>query len=148
MTLEAADISIISNGKITVGSTGQISETSFSYLAGIAKSMYLDVEGSGLPEGVYDYCHGLLVLHLYEVGKGHTGFSSESQNNYDYTQSPGKTGWLLQYRDAIATYNKSRSKSARPTTQIDQTRADASMSAFKLDQGKIPTFFRELSGNG
>lgn len=143
MTLQASDISTISRGRITVGATGTISTADFTYLSGVAKSMYLDVEDPGLPTTVYDYCHGLLVLHLYEVSGGHTGFTSENQNGYSYSQKAGVTGWYLEYRRVVDTWNSSQSRGQIPTAQLDITRADAVMSAFKLDQAEVPSFFTE-----
>jgi len=147
MTLAESDIGQITHGKITAGTNGTISSAEFAYLSGIAKAMYLDVEGTGLPATVYDYCHGLLILHLYEVGKGHTGYSSESQEGYQYSQTPGKTGWLAEYRNVISTWNKNKSTTARPSLRIDNTRADANMAPFKLDQSPVPSYFREVGSS-
>jgi len=143
MTLQASDLSTISRGRITAGTTGTISTTEFTYFAGVAKAMYLDADDPGLPATVYDYCHGLLVLHLYEVIGGHTGFTSENQNGYSYSHPAGTTGWLTEYQRVIDTWNKATARSTMPTTQLDVTRADAVMSAFKLDQAEVPTFFTE-----
>jgi hypothetical protein len=97
---------------------------------------------------VRDYCHALLIAHLYAIKQGKTGYQSEAMQGYSVTRKLGETAYSIQYRDILKTF------ASTSTSRLDSDRfrkfvlrADAKMPDFNLDQAETPIFFEDELDN-
>lgn len=125
----------------TVSNTTDFTETAFGIYSAVAKSE-LDLDDPGLPSDMYDYCHALLISHLYTIHLGTTEMKAESVGGGDYSYQRfegGETGYLLKYRDVIQKWN-----AVGVSAESAATRSDADMGMLGIDQADIVTYAPDL----
>lgn len=134
MTVSASDIPLIS--PYTVSDSAGSKFTTAEFTRHFAKAQArLDREApSGMASDEYDQAHALLICHMHAVKLGSAGLKSESIGEYSYSQDPGMTSYLQEYL-ALMSGNASPS-----TDDLDNERADATMSEMDLDQSQVPDY--------
>ena len=104
MTVTADMIPMVSLYKVV--SAGPFTPALFSLYSSVAKQR-LDVMNPGLDGSTYDYCHALLICHLY-AGLKDDGLDlkSETIGNYSYTKSTeaGESTFLIRCREIITEF--------------------------------------------
>lgn len=121
----------------TVGDALPFSTTLFTLYSAIAK-VKLDAEApTGMATAVYDYCHALLIVHLYEVKRGATNVKSKSFGNASVTKGDDRSNYLVEYEGILASY---RQAAGRAALTGGVTRNDSDMSDLRLDAGDIPDY--------
>lgn len=143
MTVSTTMIGQVS--EYSVSDSGLFTTTLFNYYSAVAKSI-LDSEDPGLPTALYDHCHALLIVHLYVVKKGLTGYESTSAQGYTVSRKVGETAYLVEYRNILTKYRDMLSRAESSTdgssTELEYViRADAVMGDFQLDQAGSPIYF-------
>ena len=131
----AVDSSLIQAANRVLTST-QASAALTSYTA-VAKAR-LDKDDPSLSPTLYDWCHALMICHLYAAGDPATGRKSFTEGDFSASQDPGETIWLIEYRQIIEDFQP---QEAAEVGEVQ--RCDAVMSDFKLDQVKGPIFYTE-----
>ena len=120
----------------TVGDLLPFSTTLYTLYSAIAK-VKLDAEAPSLPQAVYDYCHALLIVHLYEVKRGATNVKSKSFGNASLTKGDDRSNYLAEYEGVIAAYRKAAGMAALTGGVV---RSDATMTKLHLDNGEISNY--------
>lgn len=110
-------------------------ETAYTDYTAIAKAR-LDQDDPGLSPALYDWCHALMICHLYASGDPVTGLKSFTSGDFSGSQNAGVTIWILEYRQIIDNFQVDED-----TAEGDVLRADAKMDAMKLDQAEIPRYY-------
>jgi len=107
------------------------------------KTLAEEFVSNDLPEGISAsmsaYCTMLMICHMYMGGDPETGMRSFNSGDFSGSQDPGVTTYYLEYQRTINRFQQDSSKAGAENV----TRADASMGDFKLDQNKLPAYFRE-----
>jgi hypothetical protein len=136
MTVDATMISRVS--PFTVSPTGDMTADDLAYYASVAK-LQLDDEDPGLDSTMYDYCHALLICHLFFSSKGNLDLKSENiGGKHSYSKDTGVTSWSIQYNQIIKDKRKALIKSNRSTDVTE--RCDVHMPELQLDQSRVPTY--------
>jgi hypothetical protein len=118
----------------TVGDTGDMTSAEFTLYSTEAAAI-LALDNPGLSSTVYDICHVLMILHLFESSKGNLDMKSEKLDNYSYTREhAGETSYLTQYNMLIEKYTDTQGGLASFTDAEDVERADKDMDELLLDQ--------------
>jgi hypothetical protein len=130
---------VVDDGKIFTGKL-------FDYYKGIGEAILgADDPEDRLNEALYDYCHALLIAHLYAVKKGQTGYQSTSAQGYSVTRKLGETAYSIEYKNILQKFAGIHSSVIDKESWKEwTTRADANMPDFNLDQAEIPSFFDEV----
>ena len=134
MTVTSSMIAQVS--PYTVGDALPFSTALFTLYSSIAK-VKLDAEAPGLPTAVYDYCHALLIVHLYEVKRGATNVKSKSFGNASVTKGDDRSNYLAEYEGIIIAYRKAAGVAVLTGGVV---RADAVMTEMHLDEGEISNY--------
>jgi len=131
----AVDSTLIQAANRALTST-QASAALASYTA-VAKAR-LDKDDPGLAAALYDWCHALMICHLYAAGDPKTGLKSFTEGDISGSREPGETIWLIEYRQIIEDFQP------QEASEMEEVqRCDAVMGDFKLDQVDGPTFYTE-----
>lgn len=153
MTVETTDMAIISEYTVSDSGASGLTTAMFNYYFAKAQETLdndlANISGTEtIPTETYDYCHGLLIAHLYTVKKGQTGFQSVNAQGTSFTRSPGESTYSLQYKDELKKWSETvsaREIALTPSIQTDVKRCDAEMPGLMLDHSKPPAFFRSLT---
>jgi hypothetical protein len=135
MTVAEADINKYS--KHEVGEGLPFTPALFATYKVTAKAMLDKMAPVGLDTTTYDYCHALLICHLYTQKLGIIEVRSTRPEAWEFI-SPGVTGFFLQVMNVLKEYSK-------PTldTQSEEessARVDADMVEMHLDQSAVPVY--------
>lgn len=136
MVATEAMIALISPYRVEAD--GDLTPQTFSLLSTVAKAR-LDLDNPGLDSSSYDYCHALMILHLYEVKKGGAYIKSEKIGDYSYSKEVSQDTYFQEYQAILL-------RNAKATISVASSgveRVDGSTSSFDLDEGEIPGFTEE-----
>lgn len=122
----------------TVGYGLPFSTALFNVLSPIAKAK-LDVEDPGLPTALYDYCHALLIAHLYTVKRGGNNVKSKAFGNASVTKATEMTDQMAEYVSIIESYRLAKGRTAI-TAGEGVVRNDSDMTEMHLDGSDIPSY--------
>ncbi|TRZ79565.1 hypothetical protein D4R86_05725 [bacterium] len=112
--------------------------TAYTDYNAIAK-VRLDNDDPGLTTAIYDWCHALLICHIYAAGDPTSGLKSFTTGDFSGTQIVGRTIWMIEYLQIIGEFTDESSD--EKTDENSVGRCDAEMADFKFDQGTIPRYF-------
>lgn len=132
--------------EFSVSDTGNAIFTTsiFNTLSPVAQAL-LDEDNPGLPDALYDYCHALLIAHLYSVKKGLTGYQSQTAQGYSVQRRVGQTAYMVEYQKTIKHWAaKIRPSVGSISNEYSSRRADSRMDGLQLDEAEIPSFFEGL----
>lgn len=139
MTVSTTMISQVS--PYSVSDSGEFTTTLFNFYSPVAKKM-LDLMCPTLASEIYDYCHALLICHLYEAKGGDIDKMSMSiAGDFSFTRNLGDTAYLVQCRATIALFQDGSTgiTTLKPTESAG--RADASETGIAgLDRYPTPSF--------
>lgn len=122
----------------TVGDSGSFTETDFTFYKTAAAAI-LTADGittSTIDSNLYDYCHALLICHLFESSAGRLEFKSESIGKWSGTKDSGNTSFWVQYKQIAATIQESPGEDSEDDYDA-VTRADAEMDDLDMDQNDV-----------
>jgi hypothetical protein len=137
MTVDATLVNAANRGMTTVQAASALS--SFQTIA----AAILDKDNPGLTTALYDWCHALMICHLWAGGDEKSGYKSFSTGDFSASQNPGETIWSLQYRQIIADFQE-----YDVATATDVRRSDSVIEDFKLDQSTDPVIFTDVDAEG
>lgn len=137
MTVDSTFIPRIS--PFSVGDSADMTEADFTFYKNTAKVLYLDIDNPGMDTVTYDYCHALLICHLFASKPGNLEAKSYSVGKkYSISKDKGETSWLVQYHETIARFKTHIVNASLPTDGF--VRTDSTMTDLELDRIDIPTF--------
>lgn len=137
MTVTEAMIPQVSPFSVGVGK--DMTSADFTFYSTIAVSKYLSIDDPGLDSDTYDYCHALLICHLFASKSGNLELKSQSLGGQiSITKDKGETSWLVDYKETITRFKKKACTQNRATDGC--VRNDATMPPLELDRTTIPTF--------
>jgi hypothetical protein len=127
MAVDITMVTLVSRGQIV------LSTDYFNLWEPIAEEI-LDGDDPGLSEAMYDYCHALLICHLYTTGDTSAAMVSERIGDYSYTRSESNmTPYLIEYWRVIGRFG-----AVIPTVGVTPT--DSTMDELKFDPSDIPSY--------
>lgn len=127
MTVSATMIAQIS--EYTVGDSGTFTETDFTYYKTVAGKI-LDTDDPGLETELYDYCHALLICHLYYQSKNESEYSEKKVGPVTIKRNISTNRFKRQYDEIIGSF----AETVDYSSEANVTRNDANVTAFKFDQ--------------
>ena len=141
MVVTAAMIPLIS--PFTVGPAGDFTQSAFDQYK-IWAGLELKQADPGLDGSTYDYCHALLICHIYDISpqSKKTGFKSEKIGDYSYTKADANdsdtSSYYKRYQQIIGQWGTEQA-----TEGVERDDADTTYpkKKFKLDQGDKAVFF-------
>ena len=134
MTVTSSMIAQVS--PYTVSDSLPFTTALFNLYLSVAKKK-LDSEALTLPTEIYDYCHALLIVHMYEVKRGSTNVKAKSFGNASVTKGDERSNYLAEYEQIINAYKQAAGKAAL-TEGV--ARNDSDMEDLRLDQGEVPSY--------
>lgn len=140
MVVTAAMIPLVS--PFTVGPAGNFSQSDFDQYK-IWAGLELKQSDPGLDGETYDYCHALLICHIFDVSpqSKKNGFKSEKIGDYAYTKADekdsGSSSYYKRFQQLLGLW-----ATEQPTAGVEREDADETFpkKRFKLDQGEMLTF--------
>jgi hypothetical protein len=114
-------------------------DTTYAYFKKLAEEFVANDLPEGISTSMAAHCTMLMICHMYMGGDPETGMRSFNSGDFSGSQDPGVTTYYLEYQRTIDRFQQDSSKAGAENV----TRADASMGDFKLDQNKLPAYFRE-----
>ena len=134
MTVTSSMIAQVS--PYTVSDSLPFTTALFNLYLSVAKKK-LDSEAPTLPTEIYDYCHALLIVHMYEVKRGSTNVKSKSFGNASITKGDDRSNYLAEYESIVASYKKAAGKAVL-TGGVE--RNDSDMEELRLDEAPVPSY--------
>jgi len=134
MTVSTAMIALVS--PYTVGASGDFTEADFTSYKTIGTAILSKDAPTDLDSDVYDYCHALLICHLFESSKGNVGMESEKIGDYSYKKgNPDETTFWTLYKAMINQFTDYAGEDSGDYDAV--TRADTEMGDLDLDQNDV-----------
>ena len=126
----------------TVGPTGDFTQSAFDQYKTWAE-LELKRADPGLDTATYDYCHALLICHIFDISpqSKKTGFKSEKIGDYSYTKADemdsGSSSYYRRFQQLLGLWATEQVIAGVEREDADKT---FPKKKFKLDQGDKATF--------
>jgi len=137
VTVSATTIALVS--PFTVGSTGDFSDTDLTSYTAIAaarlEGMYPGLSTT-MGASLYDYCHALMICHLYKASRGNVEKKSETYGDVGWSKDPGATSYLITLRETVEEWKTGQA--ASDTVNEGVERADHDVPDLKMCQADLP----------
>ncbi len=137
MTVSATTIALVS--PFTVSATGDFTDTDLtSYTAIAAKrleGMYPGLSSS-MDSTLYDYCHALMICHLYKASRGNLEKKSETRGDVGWTKDPGATSYMVTLRETVEEWKTGQVESGTVNEGVE--RSDHDVPDLKMCQADLP----------
>ena len=137
MTVSATTIALVS--PFTVGAIGDFTDADLALYKTIAaarlEGMYPGLSTT-MSSSLYDYCHALMICHLYKASRGNVEKKSESYGDVGWSKDPGATSYLVTLRETVEEWKTGQA--AAETVNEGVERADHDVPDLKMCQADLP----------
>lgn len=126
----------------TVGPAGDFSQSDFDQYK-IWAGLELKQADPGLDGSIYDYCHALLICHIYDISpqSKKTGFESEKIGDYSYKEQDASdsetSSYYKRYQQILRQWMIGQPTAGVEREDVDKTYPKKN---FKLDQREEAVF--------
>ncbi len=137
MTVSATTIALVS--PFTVGATGDFTSddlTSYTAIAAIRLEGLYPGLSTSMSATLYDYCHALMICHLYKASRGNVEKKSEAYGDVSWSKEPGATSYLVTLRETVEEWKTGQAASETVNEGVE--RADHDMPDLKMCQADLP----------
>lgn len=141
MTVSSSTIALVS--PYTVGASGDFTSDDLTAYAAIAalrlEGMYPGLSTS-MNATLYDYCHALMICHIFKASQGNVEKKSESYGgDASWTKEAGDTAFLVTLRETVNEWKAGRAASETVNEGVE--RADHDMPDLKMSQADLPEYY-------
>jgi hypothetical protein len=137
VTVSATTIALVS--PFTVGAIGDFTDADLALYKTIAaarlEGMYPGLSTT-MSSSLYDYCHALMICHLYKASRGNVEKKSESYGDVGWSKDPGATSYLVTLRETVEEWKTGQA--AAETVNEGVERADHDVPDLKMCQADLP----------
>jgi hypothetical protein len=140
MTVSATTIALVS--PFTAGASGDFSDadlTSYTTIAALRLEGLYPGLSSSMSASLYDYCHALMICHLYKASRGNVEKKSEAYGDVSWSKEPGATSYLVTLRETVEEWKTGQAASDIVIEGVE--RADHDMPDLKMCQADLPEYY-------